>query len=252
MGLISYFTNVGQNTIAGHSLYTKWGINRAIASAAPEWIWSANQAYPAWNDEPETVDISSSSDEDKPGGTGWQSIFLEYVNGNYDWTQTILTLDGQTDVQLEDCIYIRRMNAFAPPAAVGSAEMNVGDISAIGQTSGNLIQYVAAGDGTTMAFFDIIPRGHELHLSGLHYSAMRLVGGQSPRITMKVWAQLAGFGKALARQDVLDVDVQNVLLADFTSSPYVIPEMARVWVEATTDQDNTILSATGLGVLIKG
>lgn len=250
MSLINnYMTDVTLGNRPGHEIYKKWGTNRAIT---PEnsWIWPGPGKYIAWNMIAESVTIVSSSDQDGPGGSGWRKVHLIYIDNNYARKDISITLNGVTPVVISNIIHVVRLTASGSGSEVGIAQTNQGNITITGQTSGNVLGYVGQGDGSTLQLFDICPAGHHIDIYGITLNATRPIEGENALISFKLYTQDPGKGITLSRTDILDTAVTNLINIDY-QAPLVIVARRRWWIQVESDQENTIVSGSLNGVLVK-
>ena len=241
-----YLAKVATGQIPGHAIHRHWGVNRAVPAGTAS-IWSKGGTH-VWNDDPEDVLITSDSAEDGPGGTGWIIASVEYIDTNYTRNHVEVIMNGATGVTITDCRHIVKMDCQNGDSEVGSSEVNVGNITATGVTSGNIYNYVAAGDGATLAFFSIVQGGHTMLVGTIKYSASTT--GGSPILTFKFFIQKVGYGKELIRTDTMDTAVEGQMQIDYIGG-FVMIEETRWWVEVTSDKAGAEVNAEFSGIEIK-
>ena len=249
-GLLDWIIEAAKGSIPYHETYRKWGRNPDIDVAASEFVWEFGGNY-TWQTVADEVVFTSTSTADDASGTGWDTVQVFGLDANFDRQTEYLQLNGQGNATtLRKYILVYRVNALAPGTIVGTGEVNAGDITGTFQGTGDVAAFCAAGDGGTMQMFDIVPNGYTLFITGFSFGSFRTASGQDSRIVVGAFIQLNGLGKTLIREDVMDTTGTSHVNV-FIPVPFRVPEKTRLWLEATTDQDNTRLSASIQGILVK-
>ena len=98
------------------------------------------------------------------------------------------------------------------------------------------------GTGSSQQCIFFIRAGHTALLRNLHVNIIRLTAGTKPLVTLKFWVYDSALGikKEVWRHN-LDVAVQNEVY--ITALPFPVGEKSRVWLEATTDTNDTEVTA---------
>jgi hypothetical protein len=241
---------VAKGNVEGHSAYFKWGRNANI-STGTAWIWSFGTPH-LWKTVAEKINISSSSVNDTVGGTGWNKIRIFGLDGDFNKINESIELDGQDIVTTEnEYLLSYRVNARSGDVVVGSLGVNDGNITGVGNVSGNNDFYVMAGDGSTMQLFDIVPAGYSLVITKWDITALRTAAGLLPQIEIKAYSQYPDLGASIEREDLLDTAAGSALPNHEFIPPYILTEKRRWWITATTNKDGTRMSGNVSGVLIE-
>jgi hypothetical protein len=247
--LTDYMVEAARGKIPRHSAYRKWGRNPDL-DIGTENVWEYGGDY-TWQTVADNINITSSSDNDnKTASTGWVKCIVYGLNADYKRIQEVVTLSGTDTVQtLSKFIIVYRCNAGTTGAEVGSGLVNAGDITGTFAGTGNVAFFCAAGLGGTMQLFDIVPANHRLEIYNYEFSSFKQAGGNSPRLTARLWKREFGLGSVLLREDVLDTGVGGGHDLNF-KVPIVLPAKCAYWVTITTDQNNTVVGGSIDGILL--
>lgn len=148
-----FLLEVAEGKRLGYSLVTISGVNKNVGNTGSFDIWQPpvqlNYANPAGQ-----LKISSSSDEDKSGGTGASEITIIYLDANFVQKAEVVTLDGTNDVLTVGTDFYRHFDTIVTGLAVPYAK-NIGTIS---------VDFITSGD----PFTGIYPL--ENHALNAHFS----------------------------------------------------------------------------------
>lgn len=238
---------VARGTQTGYTLWNKFGYNSDIDSASGETIWAVGGNFQRMTSA-DTLDIVSSSANDDDGGTGVNSVVIYGVDENWAAQIEVITMDGTTTVTTSNqWLGVNRVAIFL----AGSGETNAGNITVTATTAATTQAYLPAGDGVTQQCIFFVPADTNFITEWVWVNCLKLTGGGgSPRVQIKMQVYSAVNN---AQQEVfragLDTDVDNILDLN-PNLPFPIGEKSIVWLEATTDQNNTEISARFSGTLI--
>lgn len=240
-----YNTEVALGRRQGHSLWNKFGYNDDVdvgTEVIASWGGSFSPLTTAT-----TLTIVSTSTDDDDGGTGTNSIVVYGVDGDRNEVTEVVTMDGTTNVvTTSEWLGINRVAMFL----CGTGQVNAGDINITATTGGSQMAQMPAGGGVTQQCIFHVPQGHNFVMEWLWANAVK-PSGQTPLVTIKVWIYSAiSNGKQEVYKKSMETDV-NHGLNESPRLPFPVTEKTVVWMEATTDKDNTIVEGRFSGVLVR-
>ena len=157
----------------------------------------------------------------------------------------VVTMDGLTTVTTTSTwLGINRVAMYL----CGAGKVNAGEIDVTAATGGSMMAQLPALGGVTQQCIFHIPRNHNFIMEWLRINALKQ-SAADPLVTIKVWVfSTVNNGN----QEVYRVDIDTSLTNNISESPqlpFPITESSVVWVEATTDKNNTIVNARFSGIL---
>jgi len=195
-----------------------------------------------------TIVSSDANDDGAPAGTGANSIVIYGVDANRQSQIEVVTMNGTTNVVTASTwLGINRVAIYL----AGSTYSNVGNITITATTGGATQAYVPAGKGTTQQLIFFTQDSHQLLSDWLIINAERIGGGSSPTVQFRLWVWSA---VSNAKYEVAYFVVNTAVETEhqfIPSQPFVIGEKSVFWVEATTDQNNTVVSGRFSGIEVK-
>jgi len=247
IGTIDYKHEVALGIIQGSSLWNKFGYNADIDTAtSPEIIASFGGSFSP-DVTATTVDIVSSDAADDSGGTGCNSVVVYGLDANWDALVEVVTLDGVTPVTTTGSfIGINRVAMFL----CGSGRVNAGTITATATTGGRTMAVLPLGEGVTQQCLFYVPQNNTFVMEYLLLGAARNASN-NPYVTFKVFVfSSVSNGIQEVFRKTLDTEVQ--VYADIEPNlPFPITEKTVIWVEASTDQNNTEVTCRFSGILVE-
>jgi len=147
------FGNYGQR----HRAVRVKGYNADIDVAAGETVWSAGAGY-VFNTIAETLSVVSTDAADALAGLGAQTVTIEGLDANYVEISETVDMDGLTPV-VTSASFLRVNKMYV--ASVGTDEGNDGDISATSSGEGNVLGFIATGEGESEACIYTVPNGYD-------------------------------------------------------------------------------------------
>ena len=236
----------------GANLWNKFGYNEDVDSATSEIIASFGGAFNQKLTNAEILNISSSSINDTSGGTGVRSLVIFGVGGasadSREEITDVVTLNGTSIVTSNLRFWgINRMTIFQS----GSADSNVGNITATASTSGNTMAEMPAGEGTTQQILFYVPANYQFLTRWLYLSVIKSSGGGNPEVTFKgfVYSEIVE-SKFEIYRDTIDLSANNGDKIQLTPvDPFVVGEASILWFEASTTTNNTSVKGRFSGQL---
>lgn len=193
-----------------------------------------------------TIVSSSTDDDGSPAGIGANSILIYGVDANRQSRIEIVTLNGTTNVVTSTTwLGVNRVALYL----AGSTFSNVGNITITATTGGTVQAYVPATKSNSQQLIFFTQADHTFLLDWLVLDAERLVGGgANPRVQFRmfVWSALTNARYEVA-YSVLDLAIESDHVQN-PSQPLIIGEKSVIWVEATTDVNNTVVSGRFSGI----
>lgn len=234
----------------GSTTWSKFGYNTDVDAATPEVLASFGGAFNQKLIPGETLDIVSTSANDaSPSGTGVRLLVIFGVDANWDEVTEVVAMNGLSTVTTTNSfIGVNRMTIFTS----GTADSNVGIITATATTSGNTMAEMPAGDGTTQQCLFYVPQSHQFLATWLYLNAVKLSGGGSnPDVTFKMFVYSAVVDSIFeVYRDNIDLSIETTKQLS-PGEPFVVGEKSILWVEASTTANNTSLRGRFSGKLIR-
>lgn len=221
----------------GYSVNLKFGYNDDInSSTSPEVLASFGGTFTPLTTA-STLTVSSSSSDDSSLGTGARSLFISGLDSTRRSQIEFITLNGTTPVVTTNTwLGINRVVVFT----VGSGSVNAGDISLTDTTGGTNQAYIPTGKSVTQQCIYHVQDGHIGLIRRITINALKLTGGQSPRIT----AELVVFNPKVTqarytlRRYKLDTNVYNDVIRLY-KPPIRLDPTDVCWLTISTDQNGT-------------
>lgn len=229
----------------GMNVVRQFGYNPAVGNGAVETIWDQGGLY-VYDSAATTMYVSSSSTDDdgtsSPIGSGATSVIVEGLNANWETVTEIVTLNGQTGVQIPtDLIRVRVMSALA---GTNAGDLYVGTEAAptVGvPAAGNVRAKALIGHGESMTGIYSVPANRTAIM--LLFTAF---GGKGDSITGDFY--IRPFGLTFAIKGKIQI------FESATPIPFrggvAIPPKSDVEFRAISGTQNTIVSAFAEFVLI--
>lgn len=186
-----------------------------------------------------TLTIVSSSTNDTDGGSGAHGLVIYGVDADRNSQTEVVLLTGTTPVVTTTTwLGINRAALFRS----GSGQVNAGNITITATTGGTTQAYIPLGEGTTQQLIFFTQAGHTVLADWMLLNAEKISGGGSPKVTFKGWVFSAvSNSKYEVFRQVVDTSTDDHIELR-PSQPFIIGEKSIFWIEATTDQNNTVTS----------
>lgn len=232
-----YHYEIAMGKRQGHTTWNKFGYNDDIDSGT-EIIASFGGTFSKLTTA-RTLSVVSTSAQDGVAGTGATTVILYGVDENRLSQVEVVTMNGTTPVITSNTwLGINRISIYL----CGSNESNVGTITATATTDLTIQGEVPIGAGTTEQCIFFTQENHTALLDYLLINANKLSGGSSPVLTIKGWVySFVSQAKYEVFRYNLDTSVENSVELN-PSQPFVVGEKSVIWFEATSNQNNTVVS----------
>lgn len=245
-----YTTEVALGNVTGATTWNKFGYNTDIDTAAAEVVASFGGVFNQKLASGETLDIvSSSSNDTNSSGTGVRQLVIFGVNSNWDEVTEVLAMNGTTTVTTSNSFLgVNRMTIFTS----GTADSNVGTITATATTSGNTMAEMPADQGTTQQCIFYVPQNHQFLATWLYINAIKSSGGGgNPDVGFKMFVYSAVVDSEFeVYRD--DIDLSAETTKQLTpGEPFIIGEKSILWLEADTTANNTSVRGRFSGKLVR-
>lgn len=180
---------ISRGNVPGSDCLNLIGHNPATANGVKQTIWPyAGRAFvvsgatysggqhPALPDVPKTLWLRSTSDQDRPGGTGGRRACVCYLDGDYRRGHVEVALDGKTAVQVATNI-LRAQRMYV--AECGSSGTLAGDLLLVDAPAGNGAIYhgIQAGRQASFCGFWTVPAGCRLMVASRNFGAAGMAAG---------------------------------------------------------------------------
>lgn len=184
--------------------------------------------------------IVSSSANDTAAGTGARTVYIEGVDGDYNFVSETVTLNGTTNVSTtEEFLYVNSMYVVT----AGSNGANAGEITA--KVSTTLYDLIAVGYNNSTTAHYCVPAGYTGYMVAGIITAGQASGSTS------VTAYLKQHGPdGLVRVGAVSTLNNGSIQYDF-DPPYVIPAKNCVGATAIGSAANNSVSAFFNIILVK-
>jgi len=244
-----FHTEVALGRRQGIALWNKFGYNADIdISSSPEVIAAFGGTFTV-NTTASTLSIVSSdaADDGDPAGTGCNSVVVTGVDSNWDTLVEVVTLNGTGAVTTSGSfVGVNRVAMFL----CGSGQTNAGLITVTKTTGGATVATMPAGEGVTQQCIFYVPQNHQFLAEWMTLNAVK-PSGQDPIVTWILWVySVVNNGKQEVFRYKMDTAVEVHAPVE-PNLPFPIGEKSIVWLEATTNKDNTECSARFSGELFK-
>ena len=244
-----FHTEVALGRRQGTTLWNKFGYNTDVDIATSPEVVAAFGGTFAINTTASTLDIVSAStaDDGDPAGTGCNSVVIYGVDSNWDSLIEVVTLDGTSTVTTTGSfIGVNRVAMFL----CGTGQVNAGLITVTKTTGGATVATMPAGQGVTQQCIFYVPQNHQFLAEWMKLNAVK-PSGQDPIVTWILWVySVVNNGKQEVFRYNMDTAVE-VHAAIEPNLPFPVGEKSIVWLEATTNRDDTECSARFSGELFR-
>ena len=240
-----YRYEVAMGNVYGSSTWNKFGYNADINGVA-EVVASFGGTFNIMTTA-DTLNVVSTSNNDRSGGQAARTIVLVGVDSNGDYQEETVTMNGQTPVTTTNT-WLGINRAYV--ASVGNSNYNQGDItisdtSAIFGTQAQIPSMI----GITQQCIFHVESGHNFLTDWLQINSSRQ--GAEPFVTTYGYVYNRSTN---IRQRILSIitgDGQGNQLQLTPSQPFVINENSVLYFESTSDKSNTSVSLRFSGILEK-
>jgi len=223
----------------GQQTWNKWGYNSTVPNSTVEsTVWTeGGRLVPLTGAN--TINIRSSSASDNVSQTGAQSIIIYGNDANNKATLEVVQLNGTSNVStVNEYVGINRMAIYL----AGSSGLNTGNITATAVTAGTRQGIIPAGEGSTQQAFFFVQRDHTALVDWLWINVSKQAG-KNPIVTLKMWVKsLVSGARYEVFRAIIDTTVENVVELK-PSQPFVVGEESLLELTATSDKDDTVVSA---------
>lgn len=227
-------TEIALSKVSGSTTWNKFGYNADLdigteVLAAFGGMWTPIAAAT-------TLTAVSSDSNDANEGTGAHGLVIYGVDENWENQIAVLFLNGTNSVATtEQWLGVNRVSLFR----AGSGQANAGTITVTATTGGAVQATVPIGEGTSQQLILHVADNHTGLIDYLLFNAEKLSGGGTPKVTFKLWVfSTVSNAKYEVFRQIIDTSSQNSEELSMPD-PLIIGEKSAIWVEATTDTNNT-------------
>jgi hypothetical protein len=191
--------------------------------------------------------VSTSANDTNAAGTGCRSIVIYGVDNQRNEVIEVVNLNGITPVvTTSQWLGINRVAMFL----CGSGQINAGDINITATTGGSQMAQMPLGIGVTQQCIFHVPGGHQFLVKWIRVNTLKQAA-QSPKVQVSLWVYSAvSNGKQRIYTTLIDTSV-SCLASEQLALPLPITEDTVMWLEATTDKNDTIVNARFSGELVR-
>ena len=248
-----YIHEVTMGKRQGRTAWQKFGYNSDVDAASPEIIASFGGAF-----NPTTAVLTSAQtftitydgtgggSTDGAGTTGATQLLFYYIDSNYKAATGIHTLETDgSDVTSFTGFGINRVVVYAN----GGLGWNANDITITGTTSGTIQALIPSLDSVTQQCLFHTQINHNFLLKGIYVNVLKLTkGGNASRVIIKIysWSRVTNTRYEVFKK-TFDTDSINILEFNF-QVPLVFGGREVIYMEATTDVDNTSVAGRFIGI----
>lgn len=225
--------------IHANSGNVKFGVNAGVGTTEED-IWEFGGLY-NWQTTADRLVVSSTSDEDKPLGTGLYSVHIFGLDENWEQVSEVVTLDGTTPVFTVNN-YIRINRAHAEQAA--SRDGQVGSVVISSDASGDIVAYFTPENNQTLQACYTVPKGKVAAVMGVAYGTVR--GEQA---YFRFWSRDNRDALTTKRVRRTANNFQSFAQEVFPV-PYIMDEMTDMWVSAVSLGGPTINATAEFSMIL--
>lgn len=170
---MDYLYDIVEGNVPGHEAWIAEGYNPNVGTTQED-MWSYSTAY-VWPVAETQMEVVSSSVQDDVGGTGVITVYINYLDGNYnEYTETV-SMNGTTAVPtVAKNIY--RVNNFRA-ASVGTGGQAAGNIELRGIGGGTVYSYMLATYTRARNIVFTVPKDKILYITSIAYSCSEATKG---------------------------------------------------------------------------
>jgi hypothetical protein len=163
-----YTMDIAEGNVTGHTAWSKHGYN-AASGTSPETVWAGSTGlYPFLAAETQLTVESSNNVEDKAGGAGALTVYVNYLDDAFAQKTATATLNGTTPVNLSAADVYRVQNFRV--ATCGANGVPTGNLSL--KAGGVTYGYIAAGFNKARTMVWTVPAGQVLYITQFIASAV--------------------------------------------------------------------------------
>lgn len=195
-------------------------------------LWQGPTGTYVFPTTPQQMQVVSTSANDAAAGTGMQTVFLHYLDTNYNTQSEIITLNGLTPVTTV-ATNILRVNAFHAQT-VGTGGAAAGNISLTNTAATVTYAYIPATNNTARQAVFTIPAGKNGYLTHWQASSGTTTGTHFTRVSIRATQHLG----TLVPGVFLAQDEQGTLNSGGNASytvPIRFPPMCDIKMSAISD-----------------
>lgn len=238
-----YNTEVALGLREGAGLWNKFGYNNDIdigTEVVASWGGTFTPITTA-----SVLSIVSTDATDDDGNTGCNSVVIYGLDANRDEAIEVVTLNGTTPVVTTSTwLGVNRVAMFL----CGTGKINAGGITVTETNGSSIMAQMPAGGGVTQQCVFYVPRDHNFIMEWLYANSLKQ-SGASPKVTIKMWVySAANNGNQEVFRGSLDTAVATEINVN-PNLPFPVSASSVVWMEATTDKADTIVSGRFSGIL---
>lgn len=244
----AYNSDVALGRVTGTSLWNKFWYNSDVDIAtSPEVVASFGWSFtPLTTATTLTIVSDSTADDWDPAWTGCNSIVVYWIDANRAEQIEVVTMDGTTNVVTTSTwLWINRVAMFL----CWSGQVNAWTITITATTGGSTMAQMPAWEWVTQQCIFHVPDNTQFIMEWLRVNTLKQAA-QDPVVTVKiwVWSAVSNWKQEVYRASI-DTSVNNDINEN-PQLPFPITEKTVVWMEVTTDKDNTEVSGRFSWILV--
>lgn len=231
-------TEIALGKVTGSTTWNKFGYNEDVDTGTE--IVAAFGGTWAPMSTATTLTAVSDSAADDDGSTGAHGLVIYGVDENWENQTVVLLLNGTSSVATTaQFLGVNRVSLFR----AGSGQGNTGTITITATTGGATQGTIPPNEGTTQQLIVHVAANHTGLIDYVLLNAEKLSGGGSPVVTFKlyVFSSVSNAKYEVLRQ-IIDTASVNVVQLNMPD-PLIVGEKSAIWLEATTDTNNTNVQA---------
>jgi hypothetical protein len=235
---IDWDITVSEGKINGYSQVNVGGYNPNI-SVGTETLWNFGGIWSAMTTAA-TLRVFSSSSSDSTSGTGAKQVLITGVDANRALQTETITLSGTSIATTTNTwLGVNRVDVTSLGSSAVYASSNVGNITISAITYG-VQGYIVAGEGITQQAIYHQPTDSNAYFKRFFLVVDKLAGGTQASVTVNIWLVLSTGVKILASGDRFDSGTR-AFVDNQLYNHFILPAGSYIYLEATTDQNNTFI-----------
>lgn len=206
---LDYYHEVSMGRVAGSLSVARFGFSTSAILNDPEDVWEFGGSIPRPTTA-EVMNLSSTSASDTLLGTGARTVLIDGLDGNYERIQETVDMAGLTDAASTNS-FIRVFDIISITA--GSDGTNVGNITAVGDVSGDTYALMLADRGNSRNSNYTVPDNKRARIVYFSVTAKQIAGGQAPRVNLYLLFKpgIADASTVVGYETIIETSVAQII-----------------------------------------
>jgi hypothetical protein len=226
---------VALGRITGSKTWSKFGNNVDVDTGSGETLANWGGLFTPLMTA-STLTISSDSTDDDVGGTGALQIKVTGVDANHDLQEETFVLTGTTNVvSTSTWLGVNQ----AQIVLSGSGLTNAGTIDVIASSDSSIQMRIDPEEGVGQQIIFFTQAGHTTVSDWLLLNADKITGNGEPRVNFKLFVFSYVTNTTYKIGEFLLDTSAEVTIELNSGQPFVVEEKSVIWINVTTDKNQT-------------